>query len=105
MLNDILMTRGTTPTIIIPLYLTAAQIATITQWYLTIEQGSVKKEQNGSSIALHNNIPYIEVTASQADTLSFAAGPAKCQIRIKGNDGTEYADASDIFDVIIPPLS
>jgi hypothetical protein len=103
MVNDNSLFRGTTPVMSIVLDLTAAQAAKVSKWYLTLKQGNVSVEWTGTTVSLTTDkVPYIEVTATQAQTLSLSEGPAELQLRLLTSDGE--ADASDVFDVMIGPV-
>ena len=98
------MRRGTTPTFVFQLDSSDLDLTTLTQVWVTIDDGrSEAKTWDISSVTIDNDNKQISLYLTQAETLALSTGIARVQIRMLTSDGaalaTEYSTI-EIHDVL-----
>lgn len=91
------MRRGTNPVI---KFNVGIDTSLIEDAYVTFEQGEIKVTKQMSECSCEAET--INVQLTQAETLGFAVGAVKAQVRLKLTDGT--IDASNIITLPVEPI-
>ena len=90
------MTRGSTPTYTIS-FEEEIDFDTVKTWSVAFEQGRNQLRLDSPEIDPEEKT--LTVTLSQADTLRFADGEAKLQVR-----GVFYDDVAFVSDIVVVPV-
>lgn len=86
------MRRGTTPTFVFQLDTPTLDLTTLTQIWVTIEDGrDEQKTWDISNVTVDNENKTISLYLTQEETLAFATGTARVQIRMLTSNGAAIA--------------
>lgn len=88
MADTLSMGRGTTPTYVVTFK--GIDIDDLSDIYFTFEQSKSNQELTKHFPEVESGQGYASVKLSQAETLAFAKGNGKVQIRFIGNDGNAF---------------
>lgn len=94
------MRRGTTPTFIFQLDTPDLDLSTLTQVWVTIDDGrNEAKTWDISSVTIDNDQKQISLFLTQAETLALSTGIAKAQIRMLTSEGVALATTYSTIEI------